>query len=86
MNIIEALKSGKRFRRKGMSFWYSNENLMVSTDHILDDEWEIEEEKVEVTRDRLVSVILDNVTVEYGTASFINWNAIFKTLGFKNDK
>ena len=47
MNIIEAVKSGKKFRRPGLPF---KEYKNFAREDILADDWEIEEKKVEVTR------------------------------------
>lgn len=58
MNIIEAIKSGKRFRRKS---WKANEMTWISQDlgdlplqltrgDIVADDWELKEEPVTITR------------------------------------
>lgn len=73
MTIQEAIKSGKKFRRprmKGTAFdgWYVNEPGAVSHgfgsyggsfsyQDLLADDWEIEEKKVEITRDKLMATI-----------------------------
>ena len=61
MNIIEAIKSGKRFRRKS---WTSPKNwltekgelalnhwLDLPVDSIIADDWEVESEPVTITRE-----------------------------------
>jgi hypothetical protein len=53
MNIIDAVKSGKKFKRPGY-IWTSSENLnrdylRLTKDDILATDWEIEERKIEIT-------------------------------------
>lgn len=50
MNIIEAIKSGKRFKRKSEIAWMSGDQLYnyVKADIIAED-WEVEPEPVTVT-------------------------------------
>jgi ribosome-binding factor A len=45
MNIIEAIKSGKKFRRKGWTAYYDLQvrpDLYFVLDEIMADDWEIE--------------------------------------------
>lgn len=51
MNIIEAIKSGKRFKRKSEIAWMSDDQLYnyVKADIIADD-WEVESQPVTITR------------------------------------
>ena len=58
MNIIEAIKSGKRFKRKSEIAWMSGDQLYnyVKADIIADD-WEVEERKVTITRDQLYAAL-----------------------------
>lgn len=81
MNIIEAIKSGNRFRRKGWRSWYeicngsirnSTQNvsgaLMSEQDIVADDyEVEIEEEKIEISKQQLVDVISGVFSYPYGS-------------------
>lgn len=62
MNIIEAIKSGKRFKRPGDEKWHPNsqnaakrfniETCMIAKNYcdIIADDWEVEIQKVELTR------------------------------------
>ena len=51
MNIIEAIKSGKRFKRKNGTAWlFNNEVYSYSRDCILADDWEVEEPTIRITR------------------------------------
>jgi hypothetical protein len=53
MNIIEAIRSGKRIRRKSKGIWLEpKEGKYFSFDHILADDWEIEEKPVAITREQ----------------------------------
>jgi len=65
MNLIDAIKSGKRFRR---SSWHalrdwvrpiSNMCLSIPVDDILADDWEIEQTSVTITRDQLLRAYID---------------------------
>lgn len=51
MNVIEAIKSGKRFKRRSEKAWMSDDQLYnyVKEDIIADD-WEIEIQPVTITR------------------------------------
>lgn len=50
MNIIEAVKSGKSFRRKGFPGWKTDAIQMKFNDRdILADDWEIQKEPLEIT-------------------------------------
>lgn len=55
MNIIDAIKSGKRFMRKSQpnqGFWYhAGSGLTFYVNDILADDWEIESEAVWITRE-----------------------------------
>lgn len=44
MNLIDAIKSGKRFRRKGKDEWHSFNTTLLTPSEIRADDWEIEEE------------------------------------------
>ena len=53
MTIIEAIKSGKNFKRRhhGNTLWISKECLSLTIDKaaLIADDWEVEEKKVEIT-------------------------------------
>lgn len=64
MNIIEALKSGKRFRRRRWiesghlpsTYWTPASDistLNLRTEDILADDWEVEENKATITEEQL---------------------------------
>lgn len=68
MNLIEAIKSGKRFRLKGCQEWldayYENCNhilCFLRYHNVLSDKWEVEEEKIEITEEMLKKVIVPEV-------------------------
>lgn len=58
MNLIEAVKSGRRWRLKGSTNWWSNDELktwlanprMTPTELLTSDDYEIEEFSVRITR------------------------------------
>ena len=58
MNIIEAIKSGKRFRRKS---WTNRDYIKVNVsrldlplDAIIADDWEVEEVPIQLTRSQFL--------------------------------
>ena len=62
MNLIEAVKSGKRFKRKTHTLW--NDNLPdtiyeFSYRSILADDWEIEERKIEITESEFDKALIE---------------------------
>jgi hypothetical protein len=85
MYIVEAVKTGKRFRRKGSSDWnepYSDNCARDFDKHdILADDWEIEEETVEVTRSQLRKGIGHCIRSQYPW--ILEYEELFKELGFK---
>lgn len=52
MNLIEAVKSGKSYKRKKHTYWYesSNKEFHLSIQCILADDWEVESEPLMITR------------------------------------
>jgi hypothetical protein len=53
MTIIEAIKSGKKFKREICERWLletKNSAILFSVGDILADDWEIEEPRIEITR------------------------------------
>lgn len=78
MNLIEAVKSGKRFRRavnpKGFErHWMSSEAdhyNHVTREDIVADDWEIEERKIEITESQL-NQILNEVVGTHQAGSII---------------
>jgi hypothetical protein len=52
MDIIEAIKSGKKFRRKGSTSYYDlkeKHDFYFVIDEIMADDWEIEEVEIKIT-------------------------------------
>lgn len=84
MTLIEAIKSGKRFRKindQGEKRWQAigpidhSCGIVFRVEDILS-EWEIEEEKIEISKNQL-ALILTNKTI--GSLA-----EIYKELGFKS--
>lgn len=69
MNIIEAIKSGKRFRRRGQPRYlelFHDIDLCLSAVDITADDWEVEEPKVMITREQLFKAYWNTLhTVAY---------------------
>jgi len=61
MNIIEAIKSGKRFRRKAWNIddWVSQDRddlpLRFTRGDVKADDWEVEEKPVTITREQFIA-------------------------------
>lgn len=76
MNIIEAIKSGRRFRRIGWKNWISQDrcdlSLKLSRDDIVADDWEIESKQVMITREKLLKAWEKSFgwNEDYGPVSF----------------
>jgi hypothetical protein len=54
MNLIDVLKSGKRFRREGEEFWLdATQDWSFSLESVLADDWEVEgiPKKITVSKD-----------------------------------
>jgi hypothetical protein len=88
MNIISAIKSGKRFRSKGV-YGYQWIEIKVpeavlhcfTTIDLLRDDFEIEEESVTVTRSQIICAWL-RVHPDFEGAP-IEFEGFLKALGFK---
>lgn len=56
MNIIEAMKSGLKYRRKGEELWYETtedyRDYTFPVRAVLADDWEVEEKSVTITREQ----------------------------------
>ena len=86
MNIIDAIKSGKRFRRQGNTSWYSRMaaeyqtiNISaISREDFLADDWEVESEPVTITREQF-DAAWDNALLMIGTR--LDRDALAKELG-----
>lgn len=83
MNIIEAVKSGKRFKRKqDHKYWEPMSNfytLYLDAIAILADDWEIDEDKVEITRSQLNAAY----TKSFFEDTLSPFDRLAKELGFK---
>lgn len=92
MKIIEAVKSGKRFRRKinyenmgWLSFRTNNYIAGLCREDILADDWEIEGEKIALSWDEIENAIHGWTGWVHTTerAPIVNYKSIKKLLGFK---
>jgi hypothetical protein len=72
MDIISAIKSGKRYKRAFIhKDWYnaSEKYLSFTKESLMATDWEIEEERIEITEDMLIQV-LDGVQLQDAVAIF----------------
>lgn len=63
MNFLEAVKSGKKFRRPGRDWYYPVEPVVfyaISKQDMLATDWEVEEKKVEITYEKLYWAMKDS--------------------------
>lgn len=92
MNIIEAIKSGKRFRRKTYDIWwdaviksYASQtatfNLMPAD--LIAEDWEIEEEKIEVTKTQLYEAYMNSLGSYSGMCGGPDhlWDKLLEVIG-----
>jgi hypothetical protein len=62
LNIIDAVKSGKRHRRKGNNLWSEalrSQDVYYNVESILATDWEIEERKIEITESEFDAIAED---------------------------
>lgn len=100
MTIIEAIKSGLRFRKRGDGLFFCGPNeglnkFILSVEEIISDDWEVEEQKVQITRDKLFEA-LDELSHGFYRANLTHFNvasslselkfSIAKKLGFNDNR
>lgn len=81
MNIIEAIKSGKRFKRKTWETYLLNcveQNFTLK--EVLADDWEVEPTPVTITREQFVEAWRNVFTFNEPYAS-LNCDALARELG-----
>lgn len=94
MTIIEAVKSGKRFSRRGWRFFDPSmpswQYVEFTPEDILAEDWEVLEEKITVTKAQLekawthVSVSWSgNIYLDVKDVLLHGFNSLAKELGFK---
>lgn len=93
MMLIEAIKSGRKFRHKNSEIWlYVNDreeiyaeigSCFITAKDILAEDWEIQEKKIEITRDQLAKA-WDNHSPQAMSESWepAFFDDICKELGF----
>lgn len=99
MTIIEAIKSGKRFRRPGSKSWLNKPELgadqFLSTsdgtkrfvpmvEDLLGVDWEIEEQRIEISKDELLKV--GEAVMGRDSLQIIKLERIANLLGFTDDE
>lgn len=58
MTILDAVRSGKKFKRKGDALWFEPGYAAEFTvAQVLAEDWEIEEKTVEISRSQFMSVV-----------------------------
>ena len=78
MNIIEAVRTGRDFRRNGYSCWYNNIGEMpdLSNADITQNDWEIKPEKKKLKIEFWVNVYSDDCLHIYYTRADAQKNAM----------
>lgn len=90
MNIIEAINSGKKYKRKSdtSGSWYlPSVKYQFKQECVLADDWEVEEEKKELSWDEIKKVLdFQCIYLQGYSPNFqvkLNYTSIKKELGFK---
>lgn len=93
MNIQEAMKSGKPFKRKGHKVYIqggiASVDSFFSYEEVLATDWEVEEEKISLSASDIRKVLM-NFPVQYSaqgnlaTGQFLAIDTVLKHLGFKS--
>ena len=99
MNIIEATKSGKRFRRKiSNSEWITQPSMIMlvngrymryflGPEDILAEDWEIEEPPVSITRAKVEDILETEIGSLISRVNYIEIrDNILQKLGFKSNE
>lgn len=89
MTIQEAIKSGRKFKRESHSDsvnYYDSLHLYLglTIDDILATDWEIEEEKIEISRSQLNDAFIKSKAATANQTSTLMLYEIAKHLGFKS--
>lgn len=82
MNIIDAIKSGKRYKRKAYREWYRPasptstcySSLQYSDEDILADDWEVEPTPIVITREQF------EATWYRARTRAADWDKVYKIL------
>lgn len=82
MDLISAIKSGRRIKRKDWLCFYHTKDLDYSFPDILAEDWEVGEEKIEVTKYELEEAW--NNSFENSVIERTEFEAFCKELGFKD--
>lgn len=81
MTLLDAIKSGKRHRRKGLQVWLGPNGFTTYTlCGVTATDWEIEGQSITITEDQYDKAIEDTYTI-YGLESFEQ--VLKRQLGFK---
>lgn len=87
MNIIDAIRTGKRFRRANVTdVWFlSTTPHHFSVEDVLADDWEIEEQTVTVTRTQILAALYSSHFGQHRPYED-PYEAILNRLGFEEDR
>lgn len=85
MTLIEAIKSGRMVRMSSIisAVYVDPNNYSFNKNEILSNDWEIEEEKIELTADEIKEAIYSNNDLSR-RVSDIYANRVLESLGFKS--
>lgn len=62
MTLIEALKSGRNYKRQGDKLWHTLENdYRFTKEDILADNWVVEEPTITITKSELIKAYVDTL-------------------------
>ncbi len=77
MNIIDAIKSGKKIKRASQVFHNPNIRSFTKSD-VLASDWEVEEEKIQVSKDDLERLVAESIFIrfQYDVRSYRDLNGV----------
>lgn len=70
MSIIDAVKSGKKFKRPDWRTWYDDSHSVILIEDILAIDWEIEESKIEITESEFDEAWRDTTSMTFKNTVF----------------
>lgn len=86
MNLIDAIKSGKRFKRREWSEYIElkygiDTYIAYSAESIIAEDWEVEEKKIEITESQLLEAWQKAIMINEFNANYERFETLKRELG-----